>query len=602
MDSIDATCAICFLGYNAKARKPLVLSCSHSFCQACLEKLATEDSKVCPNCRGDWKKCEVKNLLPCLQLIPNREKEREKVTDKCEDHDQDITIWCNTCRVQICLKCLRMKHKTCNWMLMEEKYEEMVAKLTKRVTRNDGSFQSLDGFTKKLRSCCDKLAEWKSKAEQELGHPLGKEGEISSKVPVGKLYQKTLALVEIERTEPSDQFTKLLHDVAKAFQETNDGNQDTFIKKLKASKKTTSSESETVAVGFSFGIGAEKSATFFSDNSLTSAVAQPGRRPFGAPLFGFSPPTNSKRKEIPAFESGGKWIIKNDSEVAEACEALKDSFVKPSEVSIVVGDIATEKKFEHLLSLIARTTCLVSFMTLYSHWKSHPKPELTDVCGTQLTLSRLRCLVLSAPPHGSEHWCTLTEFGGHLDVEGLKLLPKDLKSIGLVLEGEKDMEVLREVIEVEYGRWLWKQNCTYLNTLQLAVAKTFQPDWWSMQQAPKCSSFFNPPAPDLSKSRTVLKASLHLPKLLTDQDLDWMKRMLVKIKDSHLEIGSLTDLYLPGTTIDKTKIHVALKDCGLDTALSLLTVHLPIDNRNIFSLNTNEKIGNCNFAWDLAKL
>lgn len=71
------------------------------------------------------------------------------------------------------------------------------------------------------------------------------------------------------------------------------------------------------------------------------------------------------------------------------------------------------------------------------------------------------------------------------------------------------------------------------------MSKTFRPEWWNMHQTKKDSSgfFAIPFVPDLSKFRTVLKLALHFPRLVTEQDLEWMNLMLVKIKESHMEIG-----------------------------------------------------------------
>lgn len=103
---------------------------------------------------------------------------------------------------------------------MEEKYAEMVAKLNILVTENGKTFNSLDDFTKRLQNCSEKLADWRSKAQNELDNPLplGTENGTAPTVPVGKIHQKTLALVQMERSEPTNQFTRLMHDISKTFQ------------------------------------------------------------------------------------------------------------------------------------------------------------------------------------------------------------------------------------------------------------------------------------------------------------------------------------------------------------------------------------------------
>ena len=44
-------CSICYEGYNDEKKCPRLLSCGHSFCSSCLERLLHGNSIYCPKCR-----------------------------------------------------------------------------------------------------------------------------------------------------------------------------------------------------------------------------------------------------------------------------------------------------------------------------------------------------------------------------------------------------------------------------------------------------------------------------------------------------------------------------------------------------------------------
>ena len=52
MASKGPECSICFEGYNDKDKSPRLLSCGHSFCSRCLERLLRGNTIDCPKCRN----------------------------------------------------------------------------------------------------------------------------------------------------------------------------------------------------------------------------------------------------------------------------------------------------------------------------------------------------------------------------------------------------------------------------------------------------------------------------------------------------------------------------------------------------------------------
>ena len=52
MASKGPECSICFEGYNDQSKCPRLLSCGHSFCSCCLERLLRGNTIDCPKCRN----------------------------------------------------------------------------------------------------------------------------------------------------------------------------------------------------------------------------------------------------------------------------------------------------------------------------------------------------------------------------------------------------------------------------------------------------------------------------------------------------------------------------------------------------------------------
>ena len=52
MASKGLGCSICIEGYNDKEKCPRMLSCGHSFCSRCLERLLRGNTIDCPKCRN----------------------------------------------------------------------------------------------------------------------------------------------------------------------------------------------------------------------------------------------------------------------------------------------------------------------------------------------------------------------------------------------------------------------------------------------------------------------------------------------------------------------------------------------------------------------
>lgn len=81
-------CKICFVAYDHSKHKPLSLSCPHTFCQECLNHLA---SNTCPNC-NETIKAKYPNLA-LLELIP--ESKYDQLKSKLEKALVSSSELCN---------------------------------------------------------------------------------------------------------------------------------------------------------------------------------------------------------------------------------------------------------------------------------------------------------------------------------------------------------------------------------------------------------------------------------------------------------------------------------------------------------------------------
>ena len=117
------TCPVCLDLYT----NPKTLPCLHSFCQKCLERLSQEREArgdtyylSCPTCRQRTKvpregvgaflvAFNINNLKEISQSLRNKVSDPQQVT--CNDHDKPLEVFCETCKIVICLHCKYRTHK-----------------------------------------------------------------------------------------------------------------------------------------------------------------------------------------------------------------------------------------------------------------------------------------------------------------------------------------------------------------------------------------------------------------------------------------------------------------------------------------------------------
>ncbi|XP_041926991.1 E3 ubiquitin-protein ligase TRIM35-like isoform X2 [Alosa sapidissima] len=130
----DLSCPVCTEIY----KDPVVLTCSHSFCKACLQQFwNTKGSRECPVCRRRSSMDPPLNLA-LRNLCETYLQERESLTSQrgalCSLHDDPLRLFCHDDQQLVCFSCRDSKlHKNHNFSPIDEaaadRKEELKIKL-----------------------------------------------------------------------------------------------------------------------------------------------------------------------------------------------------------------------------------------------------------------------------------------------------------------------------------------------------------------------------------------------------------------------------------------------------------------------------------------
>ena len=117
-------CNVCFKSYNHSFNKPLVISCGHTFCNACITALI-QSSPQCPTCRKKFLDQKI-DMMPTNWEIFNMMDELDgKVSKKnstiiCQKHPSEaIRYLCTSCHVWVCDKCKTNNHQESNCNVLD---------------------------------------------------------------------------------------------------------------------------------------------------------------------------------------------------------------------------------------------------------------------------------------------------------------------------------------------------------------------------------------------------------------------------------------------------------------------------------------------------
>uniref|UniRef100_A0A4W3GSI4 Uncharacterized protein n=1 Tax=Callorhinchus milii TaxID=7868 RepID=A0A4W3GSI4_CALMI len=126
---LELNCFIC----QGLFTDPVILDCGHNFCQVCIQNFwAGEKQSLCPECgeslpdrkvRSNRALAKLSNKTRTLNL--GVRKQENKLL--CEEHQEELKLYCETDRKLMCVICLVGKdgepHKSHNFMLKSQAIE-----------------------------------------------------------------------------------------------------------------------------------------------------------------------------------------------------------------------------------------------------------------------------------------------------------------------------------------------------------------------------------------------------------------------------------------------------------------------------------------------
>ncbi|XP_076120237.1 zinc-binding protein A33-like [Alosa pseudoharengus] len=149
----DLSCSVCWEIFN----DPVLLTCSHSFCKACLKTFwESNGSRECPVCRKRSSKDEPPLNLHLRNLCVDFPKKRRQEEPLCSEHRSELKLFCEEDKQLLCLVCRDSKlHKNHNFSPINEAALERKEELKVKLQRLQNK---LDTF-KKAKETCDETAQ-----------------------------------------------------------------------------------------------------------------------------------------------------------------------------------------------------------------------------------------------------------------------------------------------------------------------------------------------------------------------------------------------------------------------------------------------------------
>ena len=122
----DISCPVC----TEIFKDPVLLSCSHSFCKACLQQFwGTKESRECPVCRRSSQE-EPPTNLALKNLCETFIQERDYTQMFCKGHKRKFELLCLDDQQLVCLVCRDSKlHKNHSFSPTGEAASEMKVSL-----------------------------------------------------------------------------------------------------------------------------------------------------------------------------------------------------------------------------------------------------------------------------------------------------------------------------------------------------------------------------------------------------------------------------------------------------------------------------------------
>ncbi|XP_041928250.1 zinc-binding protein A33-like [Alosa sapidissima] len=152
----EISCPVCYKIYQ----DPVILTCSHSFCKACvLQFWDTKGSKECPVCRrkssADFPRPNLALRNLCETLSDTFLQERDQTLVLCKDHKRKLELFCQDDQQLVCLVCRDSKlHKHHNFSPAGEAASELKEELKAKLQPLQEKLKEFE----KTKVTCDKTA------------------------------------------------------------------------------------------------------------------------------------------------------------------------------------------------------------------------------------------------------------------------------------------------------------------------------------------------------------------------------------------------------------------------------------------------------------
>ncbi|CAG9317612.1 unnamed protein product [Blepharisma stoltei] len=148
------SCPVCLHDYTNEIT-PKILTCGHTFCLVCLEKLQKTSQIRCPLC----KKAELRLVseLP-VNFIAKEVNEVNNAIDECKIHRREIGAFCSTDKSLLCWECLSPHTKHSIYSVSDPKIQLIANEKRKHI----------ESIGKKLATNIQKLQEFGCKLNENL--------------------------------------------------------------------------------------------------------------------------------------------------------------------------------------------------------------------------------------------------------------------------------------------------------------------------------------------------------------------------------------------------------------------------------------------------
>ncbi|KAL9958097.1 hypothetical protein ACROYT_G035066 [Oculina patagonica] len=182
-----------------------MLSCQHSYCKNCLERLVTRDEITCPECRrrtevpsGDVKSLPSNFLINNLLSIRGANQSNERPS--CEKHDGEILkLFCQTCDHLICRDCAIIEHRDHKYSFLKDIFPAVRKKILDIVQKSRAKIRALESSIETIKDQEDNMHKT----------------SVNENLKIDRFIDKEIELLEQKRKSMKDDLQKSISEQKK---------------------------------------------------------------------------------------------------------------------------------------------------------------------------------------------------------------------------------------------------------------------------------------------------------------------------------------------------------------------------------------------------